>query len=370
MYPPEDLIIWATICADRVRQHETRKERVRCGTNVVDQAVLVPDAELLELGLVLGVVDLLERVFPLTVVALEDRVLGRHVQRQLLLNRELERALRKVGDALLRVVHGESDSRALEVEHLEVGGLLRLVVRRVDELELARLGDDNVGRAVLVTERVAADDDGLGPAGDGLGNLLDDDRLAEDGAAENVADRAVRGLRVSARVSVVVRAERDWARLTGRTFHIFLSLNSSTRASSGVIVAHCDALVSTRTSRSERRTHLDADAVLEDGLGGVDRDLIVGLVAVLESEVVVLDVDVEEGEDEVLLDLVPAVKECHPGAVSERSERQALAAAVCTPASRDAAGQRNGLHAHDAGHLVSVHLVAGVPCQRVRVGLR
>lgn len=55
-----------------------------------------------------------------------------------------------------------------------------------------------------------------------------------------------------------------------------------------------------------RRADLDADAVLEDGFGGVDGDLVVGLVAVLEAEVIVLEVDVEERQDEVLADLVPA----------------------------------------------------------------
>lgn len=54
--------------------------------------------------------------------------------------------------------------------------------------------------------------------------------------------------------------------------------------------------------------HLDTDAVLEDRLGGIDGDLVVGLVAVLESEVIVLEVDVEERQDQVLLDLVPAAR--------------------------------------------------------------
>jgi len=55
-----------------------RKQR---GTHVVDEAVLVPDAELLKLGLVLRVIDLLEDVLPLAVVALQDGVLGRQVLR-------------------------------------------------------------------------------------------------------------------------------------------------------------------------------------------------------------------------------------------------------------------------------------------------
>jgi hypothetical protein len=44
---------------------------------------------------------------------------------------------------------------------------------------------------------------------------------------------------------------------------------------------------------------LDADRVLLDRLGGIDGDLVVGLVAVFQAEIVVLEVDVEVGMDEL-----------------------------------------------------------------------
>ncbi len=71
-------------------------------------------------------------------------------------------------------------------------------------------------------------------------------------------------------------------------FHIFLSLNSSTRCSSGVIVAH-----------------LTPTPYLLDGVGRVDRHLVVGRVAVLDAEVVILEVDVEIGVDQLVLDELP-----------------------------------------------------------------
>ena len=58
----------------------------------------------------------------------------------------------------------------------------------------ALAGEAEVGRAVLVAEGVAADDDGPGPAGDEARDVAADDRLAEDDAAEDVADGAVRRL--------------------------------------------------------------------------------------------------------------------------------------------------------------------------------
>ena len=121
-----------------------------------------------------------------------------------------------------------------------------------------------VGGAVLVAERVAADDDRLVPAGHEARDVGDDDRLAEDDAAEDVADRAVRAL------PHLLEAELLDARLVGRD-----------------------------------RGALDADAVLLDGVGRVDRDLVVGRVAVLDAEVVVLEVDVEVGVDEAVLDELP-----------------------------------------------------------------
>src|SRR5690606_5485324 len=50
---------------------------------------------------------------------------------------------------------------------------------------------------------------------------------------------------------------------------------------------------------------LDADTMLLDGVGRVDRDLVLGLVALLDAEVVVLEVHVEVRVDEGLLDGLP-----------------------------------------------------------------
>lgn len=50
---------------------------------------------------------------------------------------------------------------------------------------------------------------------------------------------------------------------------------------------------------------LDADGILLDRLGGVHRHLVVGLVAVLEAEVVVFQVDVEIGVYEAILYVFP-----------------------------------------------------------------
>src|SRR5205085_11000827 len=53
------------------------------------------------------------------------------------------------------------------------------------------------------------------------------------------------------------------------------------------------------------RRALHADAVAFDRVGGVDRHLVGGAVAVLDGEVVVLEVDVEIGEDQSFSDETP-----------------------------------------------------------------
>ena len=83
---------------------------------------------------------------------------------------------------------------------------------------------------------MAADDNGLDPSWDGSRNALKDDRLTGDGAAEDVADlrehekkpRQGKRNKGPAGVLTVPLGER----------HISFNLNSFTRSSSSVMVAH------------------------------------------------------------------------------------------------------------------------------------
>jgi hypothetical protein len=111
---------------------------------------------------------------------------------------------------------------------------------------------------------VTADDDRLGPARHEARHVLHHDRLAEHDAIENVADRAVRRLPHLLQLEFF---DAGFVRRDGRAFH--------------------------------------GDAVFLGGFGRVDGHLVVGGVAVLDREVVILQVDVEIGEDQALLDERP-----------------------------------------------------------------
>ena len=124
----------------------------------------------------------------------------------------------------------------------------------------AGAGHLELGGAVDVAIGVAADDDRLGPVRHQARHVGADDRLAEDGAVEDVAYGAV-----------------------GAAPHL-LELELG------------DARLVRRDGRA-----LHADAVGLDRVGRVHRDLVVGLVAILDAQVVVLQVDVEIGEDQLLL---------------------------------------------------------------------
>lgn len=83
---------------------------------------------------------------------------------------------------------------------------------------------------------MTTNDDRFNPSWDGSGDTLEDDGFTEDGSSKDITD-----LVDVLNVSVVLQHDGEKGRertVPFGLFHISLSLNSSTRASSGVIVAH------------------------------------------------------------------------------------------------------------------------------------
>ena len=160
--------------------------------HVVDQSVFVPDLLLLELLAVFLLVDLLEDVLEPAVVLFEDGVLRRHVQRHAAVDGEFEAG---VGEARYRVVgvvlHLGDAAAVFEFVDWDMGR--RAALRCEDEFESAFLPDDDVLGAILVAEGVTTYYDWVDPAWDQSWDARDDDGLAKDGAAQDVADGAVGG---------------------------------------------------------------------------------------------------------------------------------------------------------------------------------
>ena len=160
------------------------------GDHIIDETMLIPETCSLKLSSVVLLVDLLEDVLEATVVSLKNRVLGRQVAWVVSAESVLHACVSKSIDGLISVVHTHQDTGRWEVEHFEICGL-RSILRLEGHCEFAGHFGAEIGRSVLITKRVSADDDGLGPAGDQSGDVRDNDRLSEDGATDDVPDGTV-----------------------------------------------------------------------------------------------------------------------------------------------------------------------------------
>ena len=220
----------------------------------------MPERRILRLEL--GLVDFLENVLEAAVIGFQDRVLGREIDRIFAQDAVVQRGAREIADRIVEIVHRHGDAAAGELEHFALDHVAVVALETQGQAALA--GNLEIGRAILVAVGVAADHDRLRPAGHQARHVLADDRLAEDDAAEDVADRAVRAL------PHFLQLEFDDPRLVGR---------------------------------DRRAFHADAAGL--DRLGRLDRHPIVGGVAVFDAEVEILQIDVEIGMDQLVADEMP-----------------------------------------------------------------
>lgn len=228
--------------------------------HIVDEPMLIPQLLGLEVLLVVLVVEFLEDIFEPSIVFLEDGVLRGEVERIVPVQGELETAVGEGMDRIIMVEHHHGDTRCGEVVHRGCEALVTLEVG----LEVALAWDEEVHTVVLITEGVPSNDNRLLPSSDESRNILDNDGFPEDGSVEVVSDSSVGGF--------------------PHFFEVKL-LDSCLIWSDG--------------------SALDADLAFLDGLRGLQSDLVVGFVSVFNAQIEVLDVEVEEGMDEFILDLLP-----------------------------------------------------------------
>jgi hypothetical protein len=225
--------------------------------------VLVPDLQLLKLFFVGAFVDFFKNIFEAAIVLLEDGVFGAQVQGIFASDSILERRVGEFVDGIVGVVHAEHDTGALKLVHFHLGGG-RAVTGGEGHVESAGDFGAEVCGAILVTKGVSADDDGLSPSGNAARDVLDDDGFAENDTTTDVADGSI-----------------------GRLPHL-LEVE----------------LLNTCLIWGDGCT-FNSDFASLDGVCAVNSDLIVSRITVLDAQVVVLNVKVQVGRNELVLDDVP-----------------------------------------------------------------
>ena len=230
--------------------------------HVVDQAMLVGEAKSLELGREFGVEHFLEDVLEAPVIGLQNRVLGGQVHGVLAQDAVVQRGAGEIADRIVEVVHRHRNAGGRELEDFLLDH--RAVVAFKLDRQAALAGHLEIGRAILIAVSMAANHDRQGPTRNKARHVLADDRLAENCAAKDVADRAI------GRLPHLLEAEFLHARLV---------------------------------RRNGRALH--GHAIFLGGFSRINRDLVVGLVAALDREIVIFQVNVEIGMDQLILDKLP-----------------------------------------------------------------
>ncbi len=233
------------------------------GYGVVNEGVEVADAQLLEFLFVALLIDLLEDQLKGLVILLGDGVLGGEPQLLLGINGELEAGMGKGADGGILVVGTLQDAGTFEIINGLTEALVAVLVGE-HQLCLAFGGDTVLGAFVDVTVGVTGDGDGLLPVANSRADGVDEDGRAEHGAVQYGADGAVGGLPHLGEVIFL------HALLVGGDGGAF-----------------------------------DGHAVLLVGVGGVNGDLILGLLALDQTEIVVLGLEVHEGQEQLVLDHLP-----------------------------------------------------------------
>ena len=230
--------------------------------HVVDQPVFVGQPERIHPLLVVRPINLLENILEPAVVLFENRVLRAQIEGPSLAQGHVETGMGESPDRGIGVVHAHGHPVAGEIVHLPAAG--RPVLGSEGHRQRAPPSGHHVRRTVLVAESVTSDADRLRPARHQPRHVAADDRLAEDRAVQNVPDRPV------GRLPHLPEAELLHAGLVGRD-----------------------------------RGAFDPHVVLPDRLGRLDRHPVVRGVTVFDPEVIILNVDVQIGQNQLLLDEFP-----------------------------------------------------------------
>ena len=233
------------------------------GNHIVDQSMFIPQFLLLEFLLVCFFIDSLEGIFEPAIVFLQNGILGCHVERIIPLQGKLETAMSETFNTLVSVVHTQANT-TLSVEVIHFHLLLAPVIAFEGDLEFAWLIHDKICGLVLVTECMSSDDNRFFPARYQPRNILDDDGLPKDSSVQDVSDGTVGALPHLLEFEL---CNSSLIRCNGGTFDPYLAL--------------------------------------PDSISGINGNLVVGGIPMLNAKIEVPDVEIKERKDELVLNCLP-----------------------------------------------------------------
>jgi len=193
---------------------------------------------------------LFEDVFESAIVLFEDGVFSGEIEGVFTKKSELEAGMSEFGDRFIGVVHTEADAASWEVENIH-NSLFSPILWSEHNLKLPRSINHEISTSILIPKRVSPNNNGLTPSRDESRDILNHDRFSEDSSSEIISNRAIGGFP-----------------------HLFeLEFFDSDLVGGD-------------------RGAFDADFAFFDGFGGIEGDLVVGLVPVFHSEIEIEDFDV------------------------------------------------------------------------------
>ena len=231
--------------------------------HVIDQAMFISDACFFEFCRKFTFENLFEQVFKPAVIGLQNSVFGAQIDRPAAGEAIIHTGAGEIANAIVQVIHGHGDPRTGEVKHFPLDGLTAVFWLKFYR-QFAGTGDPEVRGPILVTKSMTPDHNRMGPARHQPRHVGTEDRFPENRPAQNVPDGAI-----------------------GRAPHLFE-------------VEFLDPLFIGGDGGT-----FHADPMFKDGMGRIDGDLIVGLIAFFDAEIVISQVNIQIGQDQFVLDPCP-----------------------------------------------------------------
>ena len=232
------------------------------GNRIIDQGIEVYDACRFELLIIFRVIDFLENVLERMVILLGDRVFCRKPQILLRIQGIVKAASCKTCDGLAHIMHSLHDSLARKIMYQ----FLRLsaILSRIDQFYLAGPRNLHLRAFIYIAVCVSGNGDRLLPVFHARLDSLYHDWRAEYGSIQDRADGAV-----------------------GAFPHFFQ-----------IILCHACRIGS--NGRAFYR-----DLVFFRRIGGIHRNLVVGLIPVLQSQVIIFRIQFDKRLQKILFYHLP-----------------------------------------------------------------